>query len=67
MKKKLGMTLAMILLTAAVGARSSALSPAASPARRANLLSLGCQPQAAGGSPSHRRTLSPFPPFRRTL
>lgn len=31
MKKKLGMTLAMILLTAAVGARSATLSPTASP------------------------------------
>ncbi len=31
MKKKLGMTLAMILLTAAVEARSSTLSPTASP------------------------------------
>lgn len=30
MKKKLGMTLAMILLTAAVEARSAALSPAVS-------------------------------------
>ncbi len=31
MKKKLGMTLAMILLTAAVEARSATLSPAVSP------------------------------------
>ena len=32
MNKKLGMTLAMLLLTAAVGARSATLSPTASPA-----------------------------------
>jgi hypothetical protein len=32
MKKKLGMTLAMLLLTAAVGARSATLSPTAPPA-----------------------------------
>ena len=31
MNKKLGMTLAMLLLTAVVGARSSTLSPTASP------------------------------------
>jgi hypothetical protein len=35
MKKKLGMTLAMILLTAVAGARSSTLSPTASPALKA--------------------------------